>query len=141
MEKKEKKASFSSIRTTPKLHGCRQGTEDDDGTLIARTGMTACVAAANANKKKKEQKKKKKKKTVHQMGLCLDVVVVVGGALGGVEGMLAAVQGLVEDHPFGAMGHEAQVHDALDVQVAVAGVPVLAVRLARTEGGSGYRLV
>ena len=69
-------------------------------------------------------------------GLSLDVDVVVVGALRGVKRMLAASEGLVEDHPFGAVSFEAHVHHAYNVHVAIAGVPVPAIGVIGTEGGS-----
>ena len=68
-------------------------------------------------------------------GFCLDVDVVVVGALRGVVRMLAASHRLIEDHSLGTAVGEAHVHQAFHVQVAVAGVPVLTVGLARAEGG------
>ena len=68
-------------------------------------------------------------------GFRLDVDVMVAGALRGVVRMLAASHQLVKDHSPGAVVGEAQVHQALHVQVAVAGVPVQTVGLARAEGG------
>ena len=68
--------------------------------------------------------------------LCLACVgTVVVGALWGVGRMLAATHRLVEDHIFGAVTNEAQAHQALNIQVAVAGLPVPTVGSARTEGG------
>ena len=68
-------------------------------------------------------------------GFRLDVDVVVVGALRGVVRMLAASHQLVKDHSPGATSGEAQMNQALHVQVAVAGVPVQTVGLARAEGG------
>ena len=69
------------------------------------------------------------------MRFSLDIGVVVVGALRGVGGLLAASESLVEDHFGRAVKNEAHLHQAFNVEVAIAGVPVQAIGMTCTEGG------